>query len=276
MESYEYGYIGAGISLISSLVIILIYILNKKIQNLEGIKLVIILVIFDFCSNLVIFIPTPLISSDILCSIQGVLLQYFSICEMLWTGFISAQLYWGVKNGNNCYFSLFKGILYVSVLSIITAVIPLGLSSYSYAGSWCFFDQSYKGNRYRDILFRFLLFYLMLWGTLIWNMILYIKSIIIIRQNSRENINNIISMVKYYPFALIICYLPLTILTILQALSDNDPKNYLNFSFFLSRLIGFVNAIIYGFTNKIWKSLYRKSSRIANESIQKLINNTVC
>ena len=66
-------------------------------------------------------------------------------------------------------------------------------------------------------------------------------------------------MVRLYPLAIIVCYLPLTILTIIQAMDEDFSISYLNFSIFAVRLIGFANAIIYGVTNRIWNNLCKQN-----------------
>ena len=247
----------------------MIYAFNKKVRRLEGIKLLVILELLDCCISLAIYIPTPIYSSAVLCNIQGILLEFFAVCEILWTGFISAQLYWGLLKKNNNYFSLAKASLCICIFSIVSALIPLIFRSYTNVGVWCFFNQSYGNNYLRDLLFRFLLFYAVLWGTFIWNIILYIKSIKIIRGNTRKKITNVFSILKYYPFGIIFCYLPITILRVLQSCDYSIPHNFLEFTFFPSRLVGFVNAIIYGFTYKIRKILFKKQIIFKDQSLTK-------
>ena len=57
----------------------------------------------------------------------------------------------------------------------------------------------------------------------------YMKCCIIFRsdklnkENAQENKEEISSMIKYYPFTTIVCYMPLTILRILQSIDEYIP-----------------------------------------------------
>ena len=159
MESYILILIAASISLVSALAIIITYIFNNKVQRLEGIKLVIILELLDCCLSLIVYIPTPIYTSNsILCNIQGILIQFCTLSEVLWTGFISAQLYWGLLNQNNSYFSLVKGFTCICIFSFATSLIPFIFNSYRNVGAYCYIYQSHDENRVRDALLRFFLF----------------------------------------------------------------------------------------------------------------------
>ena len=82
--SYLIILISASLSTIGTLLVILTYFISKKIQRLDGIKLVIILEFINLCDCLAIYIPTPVYPDNrILCDIQGILLQVFEISEFL-------------------------------------------------------------------------------------------------------------------------------------------------------------------------------------------------
>ena len=94
MEVYEGSLVATSISLISASAVIYCCIFNKHVQPLVGIQLIIVLEVLDLLISLTIYIPTPMYpNNNIMCTIQGVALQYLCVCEFLWTGFISAQLY---------------------------------------------------------------------------------------------------------------------------------------------------------------------------------------
>ena len=97
-SSYIFVLISISISATSALAVIFSYFLSKEIRSLDGIKLVIVLEFINLCACLVVYIPIPWISyNKVICDIQGILLQTFEVSEVVWTGFMSAQLYWGLK-----------------------------------------------------------------------------------------------------------------------------------------------------------------------------------
>ena len=267
--SYIVVLVSISISVISALAVIITYLISKEIQSLDGIKLVIILECINLCCGLVVYLPTPLyLNNGIMCDIQGVLLQTFEVSEVLWTGFMSAQLYWGLKNRDSSYFSLTKGLLLIISIAFTTAIIPLALDIYSSTGDWCFIGQSYEDDYTTDILLRFLLFYGLLWTIFISSIILNAKSVKIFRNNSEKQLKNVYSMVRYYPIGMIICYLPQTILRMLECIHDIDiPIEYYMFAYFMSRLIGFVDALIFISTDKIKKMACNRKLQDANISM---------
>ena len=93
MEAYEGSLVATSISLISASAVIYCSIFNKYVQPLVGIQLIIVLEVCDVLISFTVYIPTPIYPSHIMCSFQGFVLQYLCISEILWTGFISAQLY---------------------------------------------------------------------------------------------------------------------------------------------------------------------------------------
>ena len=159
-----------------------------------------------------------------------------------------------------------KGFLFTIFIGLFTALLPLIYEPYVNVGVWCFFKQSYGGSYTRDILFRLLLFYVLQWITFILNIILNAQSIKIFNKNSEKKLKNVYSMIRYYPICMMICYLPQTILRVFESSKVDAPLEFVNFAYFMSRLIGFADAVIFVSTSKIKKMLFNRKPKNINMS----------
>ena len=275
LDIYGYTLIATSISFISAAAVIYLYVSNKEIQRLVGIELVIILEILDCLLSLTIFIPAPVYRDDhVMCTVQGVALQFCCISEALWTGFMAAHFYWGIKWRKSDPFSLKISLVYISIIALFTALVPMGYHTYDIEGPWCFFDQSNNGDQtayIRDILFRMLLLYVILWGTFIWNIILYIKSNQIILRNTILHTESTSTIIKYYPIVILFCYLPLSIIRVLEIFDSSIPDGAFILACFCLRLIGLCNALIYGFTDEIKQIICKRhNSSTQSQLVQSL------
>ena len=250
----------SSISAIGSMFIITVY---AKFQSLHcySFKLIVILSIFDCIENLVLLIPTHLISSEpnSICIFQAASIQFSALGSCLWTGCMCLLLYLQVirKASNfDLYFKLCLGC--TLSLCVITTVVPILTNSYAYVGGNCWIT----GNTELGKIFRFTLLFGIVWIVIIFNSITYVQ--IIQKVKSEMSIKNklieegrlLVQRLRLYPIAMIATYAPLTIVRALQSFSDRPVPNWLYmvaYGFYMAN--GFCNSIIYGFNNSVRQAL---------------------
>ena len=147
-------------------------------------------------------------------------------------------------------------------ISFVSGIFPLfDDETYLPVQGWCWFQK--KKNP-----FRFGLFYGPVWLIIILNTLtmIYIYKKLKVRY---ENAGlDIIRRLKVYPFILLFCFLPISVVRILDTFEFNQNNNpYIVFTIWAMmtlRLLGFFNAIAYGLTDEVYSIL----NPVANNSVK--------
>ena len=88
----------------------------------------------------------------------------------------------------------------------------------------------------------------------------------------------LITRLKLYPIVIFICYLPITVSRVLKTMGDGN-NDYELVASVLLRLLGFCNAVVYGYSPEIKKMLFSSSARtqkftkaLVNDTASKLVS----
>lgn len=245
----------SAISLVGCGFIMVIYHKCKSLQ-VFAFKLVYVLTILDGIRSLFSMIPTHLNLSDhdAMCQIQGFALEFASLAGVLWTGAIALILYFQVILQRDRVDKFYKPLLWIIVIfSFICSVIPLFSGDYQYVGGWCWIST----NNTRAVIYRYGFFYAWVWLIIIFDLYAYIRVIskikteFTIKDSFLHEGRVLVNRLRWYPIVLVVCYAPLTATRILQTLTGSSPIWLLVFSTAVSNLLGFFNAILYGFNESV-------------------------
>lgn len=252
------------LSLLGSAFICFIFLVCKNLHQ-YSFRMIFVLSIFDIGSSAAFCIPAyDSEGSSAECQVQAIILSFFSLSGALWTLYIASSLY-AIIVKNSMFFEKYfnHALVSIIVLSFITTIIPVITNSYGKVAGWCWIPSKGLNTGFYE---RILLFFIPLWLIILFNLFLYI---IILRRLSTNLVDqNIIDSLSrklvYYPLISIICFLPYTLKAILETLEVPFVYQF-DFQFTLvsgiSRsIIGFLNAIVYGNTRIIKKTIKQRLS----------------
>ncbi|OMJ77238.1 hypothetical protein SteCoe_23236 [Stentor coeruleus] len=257
---YYINVVSNSLSILGNIFICAVYF---KFQNLRTFpfKLVLILSIFDILNSIGFLIPTySSEDSDLTCKIQSLVLNFSTLASVLWAVIIAFCLYYIIVKSRlyiENYIKYYIGSV-VIICSIVSAV-PFITDTYGATAGWCWILQTgkYDGAFYE----RYFSFFIPLWLLIIISVVLYI--LISRRLSQSDDSDNTRSAfnkkLKFYPMILILCFLPFTIKGVLEHFRvDFVMKNDYYFTMVTATFRGFyglLNAFVYGFTNKVRKTL---------------------
>ena len=248
-------------SLVSCAVILYIYYHYPKTRSVYGSDFVIILQALDLLVSITALIPTPLWQSQhSLCTAQGFILHALPNAQMLWTALMSIELYFSLRN-NKKMFSIKWSLSIIMIVSIISAAVPFADKEYEQTGPWCYF---------RDKLLRLILFYSIMFFIQLWNLVwmkLFFMEYAARNSTSAPDFIHLRRRINLYPLIGVVCYLPLTVVRIMQFAELDIPDWCIIIACFSFRLTGFLNALVYNSTNEIQAILNpKKKTLVANLS----------
>ena len=259
----------SAISLLGTAFIITMYHRHRSLQVL-AFKLVYILTIFDGIRSVFSMIPTNLDLSDggALCITQGFALQFSSLAGVVWTGAIAMILYLKVLIQKDISETHYRPMLWFTVgFSMVCTIIPLTSLDYAYVGGWCWISTS----SIKADIYRYALFYFWVWVVILFDIYAYVKVILKVKKEStiKDSFLHegrvLVNRLRLYPMILVICFTPLTITRIMQTISDDTPVWLLIFSTATSNLLGFFNAVLYGFNDSVRSELRNWVDSIGGE-----------
>jgi hypothetical protein len=154
-------------------------------------------------------------------------------------------------------------------------LVPSLTDTYGLAAGWCWIGQNPEyDTRFYE---RYFLFFIPLWTSIALNTLLFI---FVYRAVRKTTINQkvLISLnkkLKYYPIILVISFLPYTIKSIFELLNNiyfHRHKLELTIVAGIFRsIIGLLNAIVYGFTQRVRKALRLIFNQKASQGTKSLI-----
>ena len=252
-------------SLVGALFIIIIYNLFKDIRS-TALRLIYSLSIADLGVSLANLLgdagnestSTHLGSNSFLCHVQAILKQYFQLSSLFWSIAIAYVLYQGFLQQNEIKEHQYKQILkYNIIISLSLTILPLFTNSYGDTGGFCWINNENS----IDHFLRFLTYYLILIVGISFNVYVYYKINeklqILFTDASEESILivNTLKRLRLYPLVLIIGSFFGSINAVYEIVAE--PSYILKIlEVFTNGLMGFLNAIVYGFfTPKVYLKL---------------------
>lgn len=229
-----------SISALSCMFIITIFILAKSLR-VYAFKLVLYLSLLDLAKSLSMIIPTFLEDSeDLWCRFQSIAYQCFTIMSFLIALLMAVSLYLCVvSNTENVDKRKLQNLALFLMITGGLTLPQVFLDAYGRANSWCWIKKKY-------FLFRMTSFYGPLWVVNIINLLVYWKVIKSFRKNQAP-----LGRLIFYPFILIICYIPGTICRVVEEVTG-ESYDYLIYAMVAGDgLCGFVNSVLYGFTDHV-------------------------
>ncbi|GBG83221.1 hypothetical protein CBR_g36835 [Chara braunii] len=202
-----------------------------------------------------------------LCFLQGMLTQFFSVASFLWTTTIMYTLHRTVVRHKADVEELEPTYhLYVWATSFVMTVIPIIGNDYGHAGAWCGVEN---GTLFGKIL-RFITFYLPLWGAILFNGVGYFQVIRTLghtmkmaqsmsdrKQQMEVRINSkAVNRLSYYPLILIASWAFATINKVYDFIRPTHPIFWLYCAHVATAsLMGLFNSIAYGLNSTVRRTL---------------------
>lgn len=255
-------------SLLGSLFIIIIYFAASEIR-VYPFKLVAYLAFCDSIKSVALIIPgysnslTPLT-----CTIQGFILDSFSLSNLIWIFAISYCLQ-KVIICNHDHIEVYHK--YWLILSFVVCpalcIFPLLTNSYGSVYGWCTLTLKSESE-----VWRITLDYIPRWVSIFLILICYFKIYNHIKRNPGIFADAVeqhifLRRIIAYPGIILVAFIPLTILRVLQTI-ESDECSYFAlgiFAYICFGSYGLLNAIAYGYNETIYQYLYQlchKGSKI--------------
>ena len=248
MELYYLVFPFCIIGALSNMLVIIAFIRNSEVAKVYEYQFILVFSVFDSFTTLSSLLPSLLYpENSIICTMQGVIIQISSLSGILWIGLIAVAILKELVLLKPRFSSgFFKPLLTIVSISALSSVLPIIFNAYKISGNWCWFENPGEHHKTRDYLLRFLLFYIFVWSVIIFN---FIVTIAVWYKLKKETIfdfvgNRLVNRLKWYPWVLAICYIPLTVVRISEGMGSM-PAGFQVFSGIMLRLISLFNAIIF-------------------------------
>eukprot|EP00743_Colponemidia_sp_Colp-15_P003637 GILK01003926.1.p1 GENE.GILK01003926.1~~GILK01003926.1.p1 ORF type:complete len:317 (-),score=26.39 GILK01003926.1:333-1283(-) len=247
----------SALSLVGSSFIIFCYWYFKNLRRF-AFKLVFILACSDAAYEIANLLGDPADGSG-LCYVQAVLVSYFGLTSVLWSGVIAYTVYETVISQNGHVSVRIKAFhIFVWTTAFILTALPFTTNSYGSAGSWCWISND-QGNI--SVTWRLVQFYIPLWITFAFNTTVYIRIVQVMRSlfgrqqsmlESRQKEMKVLRRLRLYPLVLVVCWISGTVNRIQNFIAPDHPIFVLYLLHILfGSLQGFFNSLVYGFTASV-------------------------
>lgn len=249
MSEYYIVFPFIALTTISSLIMIILPIFNLQLRNYYPFQLIIVLAILDFLWNCASLISVEAIKSNTYCNWQAAFIQIFNLSDILWTAFLSFEMYNVVyKEMPKLMYGYIKPLICILVLSSISSIIPLILQAYGHSGAWCFINNP-KSSRDEILILRITMFYGPVWIVISWNIFVSVKVYLKMKHYFNSENQYIVNKLVYYPLILLICYTPITISRVFNSIFDSQSFNI--FAECVLMTEGVLNMIVYGLSKEV-------------------------
>lgn len=262
---YAIANVAGILSLISCIFVNYLILKHSHLRNnIEGKHIFILLTFYIFISfSTIIPYFTESEHSGPMCRVQGMLIQFFNLNSILWTGYLTLYRYYDTIL-NKKVFDYKKTLVVIICISILSSIIPFAIEmdAYGQGPTWCWY------NRKKKVSFNILIYmcyYGIAWVVIIW--ITYVFTYMIYQLKVKGVEAYRISYYKYFPIILVIFFLPLTLSRIVQSSNEHispDPDShedfygYFIFSACLKRLLGLFTSLVYGLNPEMRAVLERR------------------
>lgn len=261
---YIYAATASCFSAIGSFFVIFVHI-RYDLQSKSDIS-ILVLQILDLLTSVITMIPAVKFSSTkYLCDIQAFLVQTVTLSEVLWTGYIAIIMYEKVHRKIENRYTIPNVLILIVLFSLLTAAIPLFFSAYDPSGPWCWI----KSDSLTNNLLSFFTFYFICWCVIAFCFYMYRKVIMISNRlvGDCEIERDYVVRLRLYPFIMVFAFIPVTVLRILQW-ANKEYDVLLACACVVARLLGFYNALVYGFTPRIRELLKGNREPLFRNNLQ--------
>lgn len=214
-----------------------------------------------------------------MCIAQAIILNFSGLSSILWTSVISFTIYRSVvlEKKDGWKYEMYY-LLYAFGIPLAMNFLPMLTSSFGKAEGWCWitieggsFIRTFLGGN----LWRIINYLAPLWLIIFFNFIMYFRTLSKIRrmidnvtdEDLRKNM--LYNRLKLYPLMLLICHLPVTVHRVLGFFDIVDLNEVwltsLLASFFII-LSGFLNAVVYGLTDRVKQELQKLMLATSSDS----------
>lgn len=272
--------VAATVSLVSCGLLIAAIIVVKGFSSLSY-KLILYLTISDVFTSIGkryigFLLPN---SPSIVCYIQAFLINFSILSSILFTAVILHFLHWTIVLQNKPSVKLEIGYLaFAWALPCALSVVPIFTNSYRNTSGWCWIHEH---TELISIILQLVEGFATALIILIYNTITLIKINKKLRSELTENEREdrlrkkLMKRMIYYPFVLLICIIPAGIYRIFENLGIKNSILAI-IAADSQCLLGFGNAIVYGFTENLKKKVKLKFKLIDyDESAERYSTNNV-
>lgn len=251
--------VSLSLSLLGSLFIVAMYAMFQELRAF-AFKLVVYLTVADVVKSICKAQPAFILpTSGLSCYIAAAGISFGSLSSVLWTATIAWSLYITVVRGREDIQSLERYFhLCCWGAPTVLTVLPFSTNSYGPAQGWCWVAAD-EGSLWLGTMWRLLVFYVPLWIVIPFNIYSYARIIKAVRVHSSSGLietieirDSLIRRLRFYPFVLVICNVPITVKRIYDFI---DPEEG-NFTLILVSALaiclnGLLNALVYGLTGSV-------------------------
>lgn len=221
----------------------------------------------------------PSWQSEGLCLAQAIILNFSELSSVLWTSVICLTIYRSVvlEKKDGWKYEMYY-LLYAFGIPLTLNFLPMLTNSFGEAEGWCWitieggdFIKTFIGGN----IWRIVNYLGPLWLSIFINFVMYWKTLakikLMIDNVTDEDLkkNTLYNRLKLFPFMLLMCHLPVTVHRVLGFFDIVKPENVwlpsMLASFFII-LSGFLNAIVYGLTDRVKNELQKLMRARSNES----------
>ena len=224
-------------------------------------------------------------ASDPGCYAQASILNFSCLSSVLWTSVYAFTLYrsLALEKRDGWKYEMYY-LLYAFGIPLVLELIPIAAEGFKEAEGWCWIkntdSETSKGIIIDLNIWRVATFLIPTWIVIVFNIVMYwklIKTINRITENVEDGqiaMHHLYNRLKLYPFMLLVCHIPVTLHRFIEFFDhDQDNQTWITSllaSFFLI-LSGFLNAVVYGLTDRVkeelQKLMYQTSSDSSDYSI---------
>ena len=252
------------LSVLGCIFIISVYLCFKQLR-IFTFRLVIYLTIIDLLESIFFMIPNfNTESHSTQCLVQAVGLTYFCLADILMVGAIAYSINSAVIKEKDI--TKYEKYILGFVFGVPGAVagLPSITGNYGTSQGWCWISQEHEIMEGYGGFWRLGLFYVPLWIVIVYCLFAYsgiiskIKSQLHLISEEPGLSSRILKKLMMYPLILIVCFLPLTAARIYEFFNPDDPYMWLTIvSGVFFSINGFLNAILYGFTDMVRKEIFK-------------------
>lgn len=253
-----------GLSTVGCVLIILSGIFYKKLRSFTF-RLIIYLSIADLFASICFLLPDD---EDTSCVIQAITMNYSQLTSILLTGVIAYSLFLMiVKENLNVAGMECKFLLFAFGVPAILTPLPYFTRSYGPSKGWCWIKDAGVVNQswmFTEFYGPFLLIFML-------NIYFYSRIYYKINYESHETfetriMQKLMKKLKIYPISLILCFGVAFIHRVYYLAGFQENYDLDLISGCLLSLYGFINAVVYGFTRSVRKSIKRTFNNLLSAS----------
>jgi hypothetical protein len=252
-------FVCAILSIIGSTFILFLSFFYPKLRQLPF-RLILYLTIADLGMSISYLLPYS--ASDSVCQAQGYMESYFSLSSIFWSACISHAIKSTILLDKEVKDFMRRYFFICYFLPLLSYLVLIDIKRYRVALGWCwiYLNETHHSMFYRQITYRLITYYIPLAVVIIYIIFNYLSVISAIKKSEsffgkdskvREAM---ILKLKLYPLILIVSVFPVCVLRFLSIFITPSWSLTLISGVFMA-LGGFLNSIVYGFTQDVRNEL---------------------